>query len=59
MNTWVEWWVIPLGEDAIDHKPDPRKIGRRFFDNDKEAQKFAGRIGDRGLYATIKHDRSL
>ena len=40
MNTWVEWWKIPLGEDENVHKPDPRKVNRRYFDNDKEAEKF-------------------
>ena len=59
MNTWVEWWEIPLGEDVNVHKPDPRKVNRRFFDNNIAAQKFAGRIGDKGVHATIKHDRSL
>lgn len=59
MNTWVEWWKIPLGEDENVHKPDPRKVNRRYFDNDIEAQKFTKRIGDKGFHAKIKHDRSL
>ena len=59
MNTWVEWWEIPIGEDVNVHKPDPRKVNRRYFDNDIEAQKFTKRIGDKGFHAKIKHDRSL
>ena len=68
MNIWVEWWNIPntnsgshaqMSKNITIHKPDPKDIQRRFFDNYTKANKYAQHMNTEGYHAVVKEDRSL
>ena len=65
MNIWEEYWKCThtrnnnhaqMKEQAKWTQPKPEEIGRRYFDNQEGAFKFAKTMNDKGYYARIKKD---
>jgi hypothetical protein len=48
-----------MSKNITIHKPDPKDIQRRFFDNHDRANKYAQQKNTDGYYAVVKEDRSL
>ena len=51
-------YYAQMSKNITIHKPDPKDIQRRFFDNHDMANKYAQQKNTEGYHAEVKRDRS-